>query len=439
MVLSRSTWVALGVAAVVMAAAVGITVAHDVPAPRKQYADALVASGPGIAARAAVATAPLQLSEPVTLLSPATKGKKNKDARGDRFVAVSATGSNDVPEAALRAYKNAAASMASRDPGCQIPWTLLAAIGRVESDHGRYGDSVLGSDGVSRPAILGLQLNGAGPVAAIHDTDHGKLDGDKVWDRAVGQMQFIPGTWRMVAADGDGDGVESPNDIDDAALGAANYLCHGGSSVADPSGMARAIYRYNQSDYYVALVMAFQKGYETGVFVIPSPPPPPGAGDGMPKAVKAKQAMNKKHHKSTKHHHHSSLHSTGGSGSGAKPPVKPTPPPPEPTPTAPPSPTPTPTQPPPVVLTFDTRPFDHCGDAYCFGADKLDLGPGSQLGRQAAHDYDGDGTTESNAEEFNGLATAGQPVRLGFEMSNGVAVVYVVGDKDYRGSDGSFL
>ena len=59
-------------------------------------------------------------------------------------------------------------------PGCQMPWTLLAGIGRVESDHGRYGGSVLGSDGVPRPAIIGIPLDGQGPVAAIRDTDHGR-------------------------------------------------------------------------------------------------------------------------------------------------------------------------------------------------------------------------------------------------------------------------
>ena len=82
--------------------------------------------------------------------------------------------------------------MAVADPGCHISWTLLAAIGRVESNHGRFGGAQLGSDGVSRPEIRGPQLDGAGAFAAIADSDHGTLDRDKVWDRAVGQMQFLP-------------------------------------------------------------------------------------------------------------------------------------------------------------------------------------------------------------------------------------------------------
>ena len=192
---------------------------------------------------------------------------------------------HDLPSAALRAYKRAASSIDTTDPGCHLPWTLLAGIGRVESDHGRYGGSVLGNDGVPRPAIVGVALNGKGPVAAISDTDHGSFDGDTVWDRAVGPMQFIPSTWLGGAGrDGDGDGVESPNDIDDAALAAAAYLCGSGGDLSGTAAEDAAVFRYNPSDYYVALVTAFARGYRTGVFVIPSPDVAPGSGDGVDRA-----------------------------------------------------------------------------------------------------------------------------------------------------------
>ena len=174
--------------------------------------------------------------------------------------------------------------MATADPDCDISWTLLAAIGRVETNHGRFGGAQLGSDGVSRPEIRGPQLDGAGPFAAIHDSDNGTLDRDKVWDRAVGQMQFLPQTWRSVARDGDGDGTKNPDDIDDSALGSAVYLCGAGGSLADRAGMARAAFRYNHSDYYVSLVLSMQAGFETGVFALPSPPPPPTAKAKVSKA-----------------------------------------------------------------------------------------------------------------------------------------------------------
>jgi len=420
----RTYWVA-GVAAVVLTTApIATSLAQD-------QVSASYTPDPEVLATRVVTVVQPPLAEPVTLLSKQSQ-RKTKSTRGDRFYEVSATGSNDVPEAALRAYENAEAALDSSRPGCQLPWTLLAAIGRVESDHGRYGGSVLGSDGVSRPAILGLPLNGIGPVAAIHDTDDGKLDGDKVWDRAVGQMQFIPSTWRMVASDGDDDGTESPNDIDDAALGAGNYLCWGGFSVADTSGMARAIFSYNHSDYYVALVMAFQRGYETGVFVIPSPPPPPGADDGFSPAKKKKKRPGQ--------HTDATQQDSDGKNGGKKPggPAGHTSPPPSGTNPPPPPPTTEPPPPPTVTLTYETGVLAACETGYCVGAQKRLLGPHDQLTRVAAHDYDGDSVVETNDQELAGLAQSGTSVKLGYEVQDGVAVVYVVGDKDYRFADGTY-
>ena len=213
-------------------------------------------------------------------------------AKGSHTWTASALAEHDLPAAAMRAYKHAARTINASRPGCRMPWTLLAGIGRVESDHGRYGGSVLGADGVPRPAIVGVALNGKGPVAAIRDTDHGAFDGDTVWDRAVGPMQFIPSTWRTAGRDGDGDGKRSPNDIDDAALAAAAYLC-GSRDLSSVDAQRAAIFSYNPSTYYVDLVSAFARGYRTGTFVIPSPPVAQGAGDGVVH-LHADQAAQKK-------------------------------------------------------------------------------------------------------------------------------------------------
>ena len=171
----------------------------------------------------------VQRIEPQVVLRPLSDGSVS--AKGNDLSQISAVGSYDVPEAALRAYRDAARTLAQTDPSCEMPWTLLAGIGRVESDHGRYGGSQLDSDGISHPAIRGVALNGVGPVAAIPDSDKGRFDGDLVWDRAVGPMQFIPDTWRWAGRDGDGDGVTTPNDLDDAALAAGAYLCPASGSV----------------------------------------------------------------------------------------------------------------------------------------------------------------------------------------------------------------
>jgi cell wall-associated NlpC family hydrolase len=70
---------------------------------------------------------------------------------------------------------------------CPMPWTILAAVGQVESDQGR--------DTAASPA------------------------------GAVGPMQFEPATWARWGVDGDGDGRKNPRDPADAIPAAADYLC----------------------------------------------------------------------------------------------------------------------------------------------------------------------------------------------------------------------
>jgi len=154
-----------------------------------------------------------------------------------------------IPERAMTAYASAALAISTMQPGCGLGWNTIAAIGSVESDHGRHGGAVLGADGYSEPAIRGAALDGNG-VQAIPDTDGGRWDADTVWDRAVGPMQFIPSTWSRWGSDGNGDGDSNPNQIDDAALAAARYLCASGS-VAAADAWRAAVFSYNNLDSYV--------------------------------------------------------------------------------------------------------------------------------------------------------------------------------------------
>ena len=133
----------------------------------------------------------------------------------------------DVPARALRAYGAAELSVRRSDPSCRLSWATLAGIGRVESDHGRISGGEVRADGSLSEPIIGVALDGSGPVAAVPDTDRGRLDGDTEQDRAVGPMQFIPSTWERWAVDANGDGWRDPQNIDDAALGAARYLVRG--------------------------------------------------------------------------------------------------------------------------------------------------------------------------------------------------------------------
>jgi membrane-bound lytic murein transglycosylase B len=166
-----------------------------------------------------------------------------------------------IPVRALRAYGRAALAMRQTAPGCHLSWATLAGIGRVESDHGRYGGAVILPGGDESKPIVGVPLDGSGNVAAIGDSDGGALDGDVAHDRAVGPMQFIPSTWRKYASDGNGDGKGNPENVDDAALGAAHYLCVAGRDMATPAGWWSGLMSYNNSVAYGQKVFGLADTY----------------------------------------------------------------------------------------------------------------------------------------------------------------------------------
>lgn len=157
----------------------------------------------------------------------------------------------DIPARALQAYGNAQNIVAHEQPSCRLSWTTLAGLAHIESNHGRFGGRTLQPNGRSSSPIIGIPLDGGPAVQAIRDTDGGVLDGDTVWDRAVGPFQFIPGTWARWKADGNGDRIADPQNIDDAAVAAGRYLCAGGRNLADGAGWWSAILSYNNSNTYV--------------------------------------------------------------------------------------------------------------------------------------------------------------------------------------------
>jgi murein DD-endopeptidase MepM/ murein hydrolase activator NlpD len=94
-----------------------------------------------------------------------------------------------------------------------VPWEVLAAINKIESDFGRN----------------------MGPSSA----------------GALGWMQFIPSSWERWGLDADGNGLADPWDPEDAVYAAARYLAAAGAS----EDLPRAVFAYNHADWYVKDVL----------------------------------------------------------------------------------------------------------------------------------------------------------------------------------------
>jgi membrane-bound lytic murein transglycosylase B len=201
--------------------------------------------------------APASVSDP-----DEANGGDNRNAK--QILATSSA--NGIPASALAAYQRAETVINSADKACNLTWQLVAAIGRVESNHGRFAGNALDDQGVAKPGIYGRALNGKKNTSVIRDTDAGQLDNDTAYDRAVGPMQFIPSTWSVVGVDADNDGQRNPQDIDDAALATAVYLCSGDNDLSTVAGQRAAVYRYNHSTSYVNLVLRIMNNYLAGDF-----------------------------------------------------------------------------------------------------------------------------------------------------------------------------
>jgi hypothetical protein len=103
-----------------------------------------------------------------------------------------------------------------------LSWTVLAAIGQIESGHGRN----------------------VGPSSA----------------GALGPMQFLPTTWAYSGVDGDGDGKADIMSAYDAVPAASLYLCRNGAGRGGQS-LYNAIFSYNHADWYVREVLALAAQY----------------------------------------------------------------------------------------------------------------------------------------------------------------------------------
>jgi cell wall-associated NlpC family hydrolase len=133
----------------------------------------------------------------------------------------SGAASADIPPGYLQLYLAAGSAYG-------IPWQVLAAIGKVECDHGRNPDPACTQEDA---------VNSAG---------------------AGGPMQFLAGTWAAYGVDADADGRADRWEAADAIYGAANYLRASGA----PQNLHAAIFAYNHSQAYVQAVLHWAAVYE---------------------------------------------------------------------------------------------------------------------------------------------------------------------------------
>ena len=183
-------------------------------------------------------------------------------------IVVNSPGSLGIPAIALSAYRNAERMMASAYPGCGVSWNLLAGIGRIESVHANGGAT--DAQGTPINGIFGPSLNGTlpGNEVIVQSVQAGRV----TYARAMGPMQFLPGTWARYASDANGDGKADIQNLYDASLGAARYLCSGNLNLRDRSQILSAILRYNNSMAYAQNVLGWAAAYATGVAPVDLPP-----------------------------------------------------------------------------------------------------------------------------------------------------------------------
>lgn len=167
------------------------------------------------------------------------------------------TFTGDIPPVALATYIAAAERCEGLD------WTVLAGIGRVESNHGRVAGGTIDTNGTVAPPIVGIALDGTDNTRAVPVPPGGSpWHDDPVWDRAAGPMQFITGTWTSHGVDANGDGHATPHNLHDATAAAADLLCGPGGQLGE---MRAAIGRYNNSTVYIDEVLSWAAVYATTI------------------------------------------------------------------------------------------------------------------------------------------------------------------------------
>ncbi|WP_448392629.1 lytic transglycosylase domain-containing protein [Mycolicibacterium sp. XJ879] len=215
---------------------------------------------PDIRPLAAVAPQPVFPAGPLAAARPTSPSPVSEVVGPPPPAALNAPGAVHIPAIALTAYRNADGLMARAEPGCGLSWNLLAGIGQIESRHAFGGKA--DHRGTAVEPIFGPTLDGSLPGNEIIVA--ARNSGRTVYARAMGPMQFLPSTWALFGADGNGDGHADSQNLFDATLAAARYLCSGGLDLRDRSQLITAVLRYNNSMPYTLNVLGWSEAYAAG-------------------------------------------------------------------------------------------------------------------------------------------------------------------------------
>lgn len=211
----------------------------------------------GVVLVAAMAAVPVGLVGLITLLAVSAVVGSAPAAAG-----VSVAG---IPPVVFSVYLQAQIQATELADGCVVDWPVIAGIWKVESDHATVGNRTVTPEGQVTPRLFGVTLDGSTPgTATIPDSDDGVLDGDPVWDRAVGPAQFLPGSWASFGQDANNDGVRDPQNVHDAALATVAHLCiRTPGDYTTTAGLDRALRGYNNSQAYVVKVAGWVDYYRS--------------------------------------------------------------------------------------------------------------------------------------------------------------------------------
>ncbi|WP_306631487.1 bifunctional lytic transglycosylase/C40 family peptidase [Priestia megaterium] len=161
-------------------------------------------------------------------------------------IQISKIGEGQIPKEYIEIYKAAGKKY-------NIPWTLIAAIHRVETNFGQdLNTSSVGAIGHTQFMVktwIGWSYPG------------GTRLGDAAISKDVLMNPVMVKKYGGFGVDGDGDGKADPYNVTDAMYSTANYLnANGGAS----GNYQKAVFAYNHATWYVSRVMGFMNAFSSG-------------------------------------------------------------------------------------------------------------------------------------------------------------------------------